>query len=132
MGDFSANVFDPSLTLSCTLFKLNNIVKELTCYKEPRKSSLYIFILIQFLTKPLSLSLSLFLSDFYKLVLTILWTSLEPCCLLKPLNAEFTKVLKTSNPIFIRCLFKKRLNELNTDDMLWISLKRYFWMFLKG
>ena len=70
MGDFSANVFDPSLTLSCTLFKLNNIVKELTCYKEPRKSSLYIFILIQFLTKPLSLSL--FLSDFYKLVLTIL------------------------------------------------------------
>ena len=70
MGDFSANVFDPSLTLSYTLFKLNNIVKELTCYKEPRKSSLYIFILIQFLTKPLSLSL--FLSDFYKLVLTVL------------------------------------------------------------
>ena len=59
MGDFSADVFDPSLTLSCTLFKPNNIVKQLTCYKEPRKSSLYIFILIQFLTKPRSLSFSL-------------------------------------------------------------------------
>ena len=40
MEDFSADVSDPSMTSFCTiLFKLKNIVKELTCYKNPENPS---------------------------------------------------------------------------------------------
>ena len=33
MGDFNADFSDPSMTSFCTLFKLKNIVKGPTCYK---------------------------------------------------------------------------------------------------
>ena len=39
MGDFNADVSNPSITLFCTLFKLRNIVKEPTCYKNPENPS---------------------------------------------------------------------------------------------
>ena len=53
------------------------------------------------------------LSDFYKLDVTILRTSFE---ILRP------KIIKDRNyksfdEDKFRCLFKKRLNELNTDDI---------------
>ena len=35
MGDFNADVSDPSMTSFCTLFKLKSIFKEPTCYKNP-------------------------------------------------------------------------------------------------
>ena len=36
MGDFNADVSDPSMTSFCTLFKLKSIAKETTCYKNSR------------------------------------------------------------------------------------------------
>ena len=39
MGDFNADVPDPSMTSFCTLFKLKIIVKELTCYRNPENPS---------------------------------------------------------------------------------------------
>ena len=39
MGDFNADVSDPSMTSFCTLFKLKNVVMELTCYKNPENPS---------------------------------------------------------------------------------------------
>ena len=39
MGDFSADVSDPSMTSFCTLFKRKSIVKEPTCYKIPENPS---------------------------------------------------------------------------------------------
>ena len=34
MGDFNADVSDPSITSFCTLFKLKNIAKEPPCYQK--------------------------------------------------------------------------------------------------
>ena len=39
MGDFSANISEPTLTSFCTLFKLKNLVKEPTYYKNPNNPS---------------------------------------------------------------------------------------------
>ena len=38
-GDFSANISELTLTSFCTLFKLKNLVKEPTCYKNPNNPS---------------------------------------------------------------------------------------------
>ena len=39
MGYFKANVSEPTLTAFCTLFKLKNLAKEPTCYKNPENPS---------------------------------------------------------------------------------------------
>ena len=39
IGDFNADVSDPSMTSFCTLFKRKSIVKEPTCYKVPENPS---------------------------------------------------------------------------------------------
>ena len=39
MGDFNADVSDTSMTSFCTLFKLNSIMKQPTCYKNPENPS---------------------------------------------------------------------------------------------
>ena len=39
IGDFNADVSDPSMSSFCTLFKLKSIVKEPTCYKNPENPS---------------------------------------------------------------------------------------------
>ena len=39
MGDFNPNISGPTLTSFCTLFKLKNLVKETTCYKNPNNPS---------------------------------------------------------------------------------------------
>ena len=113
MGDFNANVFNHSMTSFCTLFQLKNIVKEPTWYKSPQNPSC----IDSFLTScPRSFHNTCVyetgLSDFLNLVVTILWTSFEPL---------FPKIIKhRSYKSFdedqFPCLFKKRLNELNTDD----------------
>ena len=38
-GDFNANISELTLTSFCTLFKLKNLVKEPTCYKNPSNPS---------------------------------------------------------------------------------------------
>ena len=79
MGDFNGDVSDPSMTPFCTLFKLKSIVKEPTCYKNPENPSC----IDLFLTNcPRSFHNTCLyetgLSDFHKLVVTILRTSFEP------------------------------------------------------
>ena len=39
LGDFNANISEPTLTSFCTLSKLKNLVKEPTCYKNPNNPS---------------------------------------------------------------------------------------------
>ena len=39
MGDFINNISEPTLTSFCTLFKLKNLAKEPTCYKNPNNPS---------------------------------------------------------------------------------------------
>ena len=72
MGDFNADISDPSMTSFCSLFKLKSIVKEPTCYNNPENPSC----IDLFLTNACLYETGL--SDFYKLVVTILQTSFEP------------------------------------------------------
>ena len=114
VGDLNADVSDPSMTSFCTLFKLKNIVKEPTCYKDPENPSC----IDLFLTNcPRSFyNTCLYetgLSDFHKLVVTILRTSFEP---LPPKIIKYRNYKNFDEDKF-RCLFKKRLNGFNTDDI---------------
>ena len=43
LGDFNANISEPTLTSFCTLFKLKNFVKEPTCYKNPNNPAVLIY-----------------------------------------------------------------------------------------
>ena len=114
MGDFNGDVSDPSMTPFCTLFKLKSIVKEPTCYKNPENPSC----IDLFLTNcPRSFHNTCLyetgLSDFHKLVVTILRTSFEP---LPPKIIKYRNYKNFDEDEF-RFLFKKRLNDFNTDDI---------------
>ena len=86
MRDFNADVSDPSMTPFCTLFKLKSIVKEPTCYKNPRSfHNTFLY--------------ETGLSDFHKLVVTILQTSFEPLPS-KIIKSEITKILTKMNSDF--------------------------------
>ena len=101
MGDFNADVFDPSMTSFCTLFRLKRIVMEPTCYKNSENPS----------------CIDLFVANcprsFHKLVVTILRTSFEP---LPPKIIKYRNYKNFDEDNF-RFLFKKRLNDFNTDDI---------------
>ena len=114
MGDFNADISDPSMTSFCTLFKLKSIVKEPTCYKNPENPSC----INLFLTKcPRSFHNTCLyetgLSDFHKLVVTIFRTSFEPL----PLSIIKYRNYKNFDEDNFRYLFKKRLNDFNTNDI---------------
>ena len=73
MEDFNADVFDPSLTSLCTLFKLKSMVKEPKCYKNPEHPSCIDLILTNCPRSFHDTCLcGIGLSDFSKLVVTIL------------------------------------------------------------
>ena len=80
MGDFNANISEPLLTPFCTLFKLKNLVKEPTCYKNPNSTS---FNNIDLLLTNYSRSFhntyvfETGFYDFYKLVVTLLRSTFE-------------------------------------------------------
>ena len=79
MEDFNDDVSDPSLTSLCTLFKLKNMVKEPKCYKNPEHHSCFDLILTNCPRSFHNTCLyGIGLSDFKKLVVTILRTSFEP------------------------------------------------------
>ena len=114
MEDSNADVSDPSMTSFCTLFKLKRIAKEPTCYKNPENPSC----IDLFLTNcPRSFQNTCLyetgLSDFHKLVVTILRTSFEP---LPPKIIKYRNYKNFDEDEF-RFLFKKRLNDFNTDDI---------------
>ena len=75
MGDFNADVFDPSMTSFCTLLKLKNIAKEPTCFKNPQNPGGIDSVLTNC---PDTCLYETGLSDFHKLVVTILRTGFEP------------------------------------------------------
>lgn len=39
MGEFNTNIFEPTLKSFCVRFKLKNLVKKPTCYKNPENPS---------------------------------------------------------------------------------------------
>ena len=127
MGDFNTDVSDPSMTSFCTLFKLKSIVKEPTCYKNPENSSC----IDLFLTNCPGCFHSTCLdetglSDFHKLVVTILRTRFE---LLPPKIIKYRNY-KNFNGDEFRFLFNKRLNDFNADDITVDIFKMTFFNFL--
>ena len=114
MGDFNADVSDPSMTSFCTLFKLKNIVKKPTCYKNPENSScIDLFLTNCRRSFHITCLYETGLSDFHKLVVTILRTSFKP---LPPKIIKYRNYKNFDEGKF-QCLFKKRLNNFNTDDI---------------
>ena len=114
MGDFNADVSDPSMTSFCTLFQLKDIVKEPTYYKNTENPSC----IDLFLTNcPRSFyNICLYetgLFTFHKLVVTILRTSFEP---LPPKIIQYRNYKNFDEDKF-RCIFKKRLNDFKTSDI---------------
>ena len=114
IGHFNADVSDPSMSSFCTLFKLKSIVKEPTCYKNPENPSCIDLLLTNC---PRSFHNTCLyetgLSDFHKLVVTILRTSFEP---LPPKIIKYRNYKNFDENEF-RFLFKKRLNDFNVDDI---------------
>ena len=92
MEDFNANIFELSMTSFCTLFKLKNIVKELTCYKNPENP-----ICIGFHSSFHNTCVyETRLTDFHNLITTICEQVLNHC-LLKLLHREIKKILMSRN-----------------------------------
>ena len=110
MGDFNADVFDPSVTSFCTLFRLKRIAMEPTCYKNSENPS----------------CIDLFVANcprsFHKLVVTILRTSFEP---LSPKIIKYRNY-KNFDKDELRFLFKKLLNDFNADDIAMDIFKMTF------
>ena len=108
LGDFNANISEPTLTSFCTLFKLKNIVKEPTCYKNPNNPScidLFLTVLIYFFETGLS--------DFHKLVVTLLRSKVES---LPPKIISY-RAYKQFNEGKFKDLFLSYLNELEMSDL---------------
>ena len=100
MGDFNADVSDPSMTSFCTLFKLKSTVNQPTRYKNPENPSCIDLFLTNCARSFHNTCLyETSLSDFHKLVVTILRTSLNHC-LAKSLNTEITRILMNINSDF--------------------------------
>ena len=126
MRDFNAAVCNPSMTSFCTLFKLKNIAKEPTCYKNPENPSCIDLFLTNCPRSSHNTCLyEAGLSDFHKLVVTILQTSFEP---LPPKIIKYRNY-KCFDEKKFRCLFNKRLNELNTNDVIVDIFNMAFCMF---
>ena len=72
LGNFNAIISEPILTYFCTLFKLKNLVKELTCYKNPNSPScIYLFLTNYARNFHNTCIFETGLSDFHKLVVTL-------------------------------------------------------------
>ena len=114
MKDFNADVSDHSITLFCTLFKLKSIVKEPKCYKNPENPSCIDLFLTNCPRNFQSTCLyETGLSEFHKLVVTILRKIFEP---LAPKIIKYRNCKNFDEDEF-RFLFKKCLNDFNTDDI---------------
>ena len=78
LGDFNANISEPTLTSFCTLFKLKNLVKEPTCYKNPNNPScIDLFLTNCARSFHNTCVFETGLSDFHKLVVTLLRSKFE-------------------------------------------------------
>ena len=123
MGYFNADVSGPSITSFRTLFKLKSTVKEPTCYKNPESPScLDLFLTNCSRSFHDTCLYEIGLSDFQKLVVTILRTSFEP---LPPKIIEYRNCKNFDEDKF-RCVSKKSLNDFNRDEIIADILKMTF------
>ena len=98
MGDFNADVSDPSMISFCTLFKLKSSCIDLfltNCLRSFHNTCSY----------------ETGLSDFHMLVVAVLRTGFEP---LPPKIIKYRNYKNFHEDKF-RCLFKKRLNDFKKD-----------------
>ena len=114
LGDFNANISEPTLTSFCTLFKLKNLVKEPTCYKNPNNPSCIDLFLTNCARRFHNTGVfETGLSDFHKLVVTLLRSKLES---LPPKIISY-RTYKQFNEGKFKDLFLSYLNELEMTDL---------------
>ena len=114
LGDFNANISESTLTSFCTFFKLKNLVKEPTCYKNPNNPScidLFLTNCARSFHKTCVFETGL--SDFHKLVVTILRSKVES---LPPKIISY-RTYKQFNEGKFKDLFLSYLNELEMSDL---------------
>ena len=123
-GDLNAAFSDPSMSSLCTPFKLKNIVKEPTCFKNRENPSCIDSFLINCRGR-FHYTCVGNRSLWFSWVVTILRTSFEPLPpkIIKRRDYEYFDEEK------FRCLFKKRLIKLITDDITVDIFKITFYMF---
>ena len=118
--DFNVDVLDPSMGSFWTLFKLKNIVKEREYYKNPENPSCVDLFLTNSPNFHNKCVYETGLSDFHKLVVTILWISFESLS---------SKIIKCRNYKFwwreILMSIQNRLNEINTDGIIVDILNKF-------
>ena len=75
LGDFNSEFSEPCLNRFCDIYNLKNLVKEPTCYKNPgNPSSIDFFLTNRPRTFQCTTTIEAGISDFYKLVVTVLKT----------------------------------------------------------
>ena len=75
LGDFNSEFSEPSLNDFCDIYNLKNLVKEPTCYKNPgNPSCIDLFLSNRPRTFQCTATVETDISDFYKLVVTVLKT----------------------------------------------------------
>ena len=114
LGDFNANISEPTLASFCTLFKLKNLVKEPTCYKNPNNPScIDLFLTNCARSFHNTCVFETGLSDFHKLVVTLLRSKVES---LSPKIISY-RTYKQFNEGKFKDLFLSYLNELEMSDL---------------
>ena len=114
LGDFNANISEPTLTSFCTLFKLKNLAKEPTCYKNPNNPScIDLFLTNCARSFHNTCVFETGLSDFHKLVVTLLRSKVES---LPPKIISY-RTYKQFNEGKFKDLFLSYLNELEMSDL---------------
>ena len=119
MGDFNANIFEPTLISFCTLFKLKNFVKEPTCYKNPNDPScIDLFLTSCARSFHITCVFETGLSDFQKIVVTLLrskFKSLPLKSISYRTDKQFLKSYKKVKDIFASYLNEIEMSELRVD-----------------
>ena len=114
MGDFNANISEPPPTSLCTLFKLQNLVIEPTCYKNPNNPNcIDLFLTNCFRRFHNTYVFETGLSDFQKLVLALLRSKFET---LSPKIISY-RTYKQLNERKFKDLFPNYLNKLEMSDL---------------
>ena len=114
LGDFNANISEPTLKSFCTLFKFKNLVKEPTCYKNRNNSScIDLFLTNCARSFHNTCVFETGLSDFHKLVMTLLRSRFES---LPPKSTSY-RTYKQFNEGKFKDLFLNYLNELEMSNL---------------
>ena len=114
LGDFNANISEPTLTSFCTLFKLKNLVKEPTCHNNPNNPScIDLFLTNSTRSFHNTCVFETGLSDFRKLVVTLLRSKFESL----PPKIFSYRTYKQFNEGKFKDVFLSYLNKLEMSDL---------------